>query len=139
MPTPDLSLLRQRQIAWSRRTFLGKSAQAIGTLALGSLLAPRLIGAGPSAPPPADGRWRGVLGAPHFLPRAKRIIQLSMAGGPSHMETFDPKPRLNALHGQPFPESFTRGSSWRNCSMSAGDCARGAPRWGSPAAGFPAR
>ena len=32
MPTPDLSLLRQRQIAWSRRTFLGKSAQAIGTL-----------------------------------------------------------------------------------------------------------
>ncbi|MGH7958726.1 MAG: DUF1501 domain-containing protein [Opitutaceae bacterium] len=32
-----------------------------------------------------------------------------MAGGPSHLETFDPKPMLNQLHGQPFPESFTKG------------------------------
>jgi len=105
---PDLHLLRQRQIAWSRRTFLGKSAQAIGTLALGSLLTPRLLSAS-GAPPVADGRWRGILPSPHFLPRAKRIIQLSMAGGPSHMETFDPKPKLDALHGKPFPDSFTAG------------------------------
>ena len=98
--------LRQRQVAWSRRTFLGQSAQAIGTLALGSLLNPRLLA---SAGPSVGGKWRGILPSPHFLPRAKRIIQLSMAGGPSHLETFDPKPRLNALHGQPFPDSFTKG------------------------------
>jgi hypothetical protein len=98
--------LRQRQVAWSRRTFLGQSAQAIGALALGSLLNPRLQA---SAGTSVDGKWRGVLKTPHFLPRAKRIIQLSMAGGPSHLETFDPKPRLNALHGQPFPDSFTKG------------------------------
>ena len=95
MPSPDFSLLRQRQIAWSRRTFLGKSAQAIGSLALGSLLTPKQLSATPAAPLLASGGWRGVLGAAHFLPRAKRIIQLSMAGGPSHMETFDP---LSLIH-----------------------------------------
>jgi hypothetical protein len=41
--------------------------------------------------------------------RAKRVIHLCMAGGPSHLETFDPKPQLKALHGKPFPESFTKG------------------------------
>jgi Uncharacterized protein conserved in bacteria len=104
---PGLEFLQQQQRQWSRRTFLGKSAQAIGALALGSLLNPRLLrGAAPAAP---DGRWRGILPAPHFLPRAKRIIHLCMAGGPSHLETFDPKPMLDRIHGQPFPESFTQG------------------------------
>jgi hypothetical protein len=42
-------------------------------------------------------------------PRAKRIIQLYMAGGPSHLETLDEKPKLAAMHGQPMPESFTKG------------------------------
>jgi hypothetical protein len=110
MPPFDLHPLRQRQTAWSRRTFLGRSAQAIGTLALGAIINPQLLrGAAPSAAPAQPGPWRGILAAPHFMPRAKRIIQLSMAGGPSHMETFDPKPLLNKLHGQPFPESFTKG------------------------------
>ena len=45
----------------------------------------------------------------HYAPRAKRIIWLYMAGGPSHLETFDPKPQLAKLHGQPMPESFTAG------------------------------
>jgi len=102
----DPELLRKRQQAWSRRTFLGKSAQAIGALALGSLVNPSLLKAATAT---GDQRWRGILSAPHFPPRAKRVIHLCMAGGPSHLETFDPKPRLNALHGQPFPESFTKG------------------------------
>jgi hypothetical protein len=104
MNPSDRHHLHQQQVAWSRRTFLGKSAQALGTLALGSLLNPRLFSA-----PEVDGRWRGILRAPHFMPRAKRIIHLCMAGGPSHVDLFDPKPVLNRLHGQPFPESFTRG------------------------------
>jgi hypothetical protein len=45
----------------------------------------------------------------HFPPKAKRVIWLTMAGGPSHLETFDPKPKLAAMHGQPMPESFTAG------------------------------
>ncbi len=104
MNPSDLSILRERQRDWSRRTFLGKSAQALGALALGSLVNPRLLAA-----PAVDERWRGILRAPHFLPRAKRVIHLCMAGGPSHVDLFDPKPVLNRLHGQPFPESFTQG------------------------------
>jgi hypothetical protein len=43
---------------------------------------------------------------PHFTPRATRVIYLFMHGGPSHLETFDPKPELQRLHGQPLPASF---------------------------------
>jgi hypothetical protein len=45
----------------------------------------------------------------HFAPKAKRIIYLYMAGGPSHLETLDSKPTLAKMHGQPMPESFTKG------------------------------
>ena len=47
--------------------------------------------------------------APHFAPKAKRVIFLCMAGGPSHLETLDYKPKLAEMHGQPMPESFTKG------------------------------
>jgi len=51
----------------------------------------------------------GVVDPLHVAARAKRVIWLSMAGGPSHLETFDPKPKLVEMHGKPMPESFTRG------------------------------
>jgi hypothetical protein len=104
----DPNLIRRQQLEWSRRTFLGKSAQALGTLALGSLLNPRLLKGMDAAPAP-DARWMGVMASPQFPPRAKRVIHLYMAGGPSHMDTFDYKPELNRIHGQPFPTSFTSG------------------------------
>jgi Protein of unknown function (DUF1501) len=88
----------------SRRAFLGRSASGLGALALTSLLNPSLLRAA-TAP---DG-WHGILGAPHFPPRAKRVIYLYQAGGPSHLETFDYKPKLAAMHGQAMPESFTKG------------------------------
>jgi hypothetical protein len=50
-----------------------------------------------------------VVQPPHRPVKARRVIHLCMAGGPSQFETFDFKPRLKELHGQPFPESFTRG------------------------------
>jgi uncharacterized protein YdcH (DUF465 family) len=105
----DPRLIEQRQIEWSRRTFLGKSAQALGAMALGSLINPRLFAAAAAETKAGAGRWPGILAAPHFPPRAKRIIHLYMAGGPSHLETFDYKPELNRIHGQPFPTSFTNG------------------------------
>ncbi len=46
---------------------------------------------------------------PHYPPRVKNVIFLCMAGGPSHLETFDYKPQLDVLNGQPMPESFTAG------------------------------
>jgi hypothetical protein len=104
----DPNLLRDQQLAWSRRTFLGKSAQALGAMALSTLINPRLLG-GAGVPAPGDGRWNGIITSPQFPPRAKRVIHLYMAGGPSHLETFDYKPELNRIHGQPFPASFTSG------------------------------
>jgi hypothetical protein len=83
-----------------RRTFLGKTAYGIGTLALASLLNPRLLAS------PGKG---GTLPSLHFPQKARRIIFLCMAGGPSHLESFDFKPELKKLDGKPFPESFTRG------------------------------
>ena len=85
----------------TRRTFLGNAARGIGAVALGSLLNPASLF--------AEQKWRGILPAPHFAPKAKRVIWLTMAGGPSHLETFDYKPKLAAMHGQPMPESITAG------------------------------
>jgi len=50
-----------------------------------------------------------VINPLHFAPRAKRVIYLYQAGGPSHFETFDNKPKLGQMHGKPMPESFTKG------------------------------
>ncbi|MEC9327203.1 MAG: DUF1501 domain-containing protein [Verrucomicrobiota bacterium] len=51
----------------------------------------------------------GLSGLPDLPVKAKRVIFLCMAGGPSHLETFDYKPKLDELHGKPMPESFTKG------------------------------
>ena len=84
----------------TRRTFLGRSTQGVGTVALASLLGREAAVAAPA---------RGVVHPLPLPPRAKRVIWLTMAGGPSQLETFDPKPKLAAMHGQPMPESFTKG------------------------------
>src|SRR5689334_14575582 len=94
----------------SRRTFLKQSAFGLGSIALGTLMGvPAQAGVTPSPVHPLtpSGKWRGVITTPHHFPvRAKRIIHLCMAGGPSHIDTFDPKPMLTKMHGQPFPESL---------------------------------
>ena len=96
----------QFQLGINRRSFLERSAYGLGTLALASLLNPRLLAA---ETPAREGHWKGVVNPPHFPVRAKRVIHLCMAGGPSHLESFDYKPELKRIHGQPFPESFTKG------------------------------
>ena len=89
----------------TRRTFLGRTLTGMGSLALGSLLLPDSAAQGA----PTTERWRGVVTEPHVAPKAKRIIHLCMAGGPSHLETYDYKPKLGEMNGQPMPESFTKG------------------------------
>ena len=78
---------------YTRRTFLGHGLAGLGSIALA-----RLLGSDLSASP-----------LPAFKPKVKRVIFLSMAGGPSHLETFDFKPKLRELNGKPMPESFTKG------------------------------
>jgi hypothetical protein len=87
----------------ARRTFLGRTAAGLGAFALGTLLNPRLLASAP------DEKWRGIVNPLHHAPKAKRIIYLYQAGGPSHLETFDYKPKLAEMHGKPMPESFTKG------------------------------
>ncbi|MBJ06557.1 MAG: sulfatase [Verrucomicrobiaceae bacterium] len=87
--------------AINRRTFLQGSSYSVGSAALAYLL---------SQEARADAQWKGVLdGKLHFAPKAKRVIHLCMAGGPSHLETLDYKPELAKLSGKPMPESFTKG------------------------------
>ena len=93
----------------TRRTFLGRASQGVGRLALASLLQPALLSSLLAAPKPGADKWTGVVNPLHFPAKAKRVIWLSMAGGPSHLETFDYKPKLAELHGQPMPESITAG------------------------------
>ncbi len=80
----------------TRRAYLGRSAGGLGALALTSLLKPELFAS------------NGLPGFPNFAPRAKRIIFLFMAGGPSHVDLFDPKPKLNELDGKPIPPELLK-------------------------------
>jgi hypothetical protein len=85
----------------SRRRFLNQFAMGLGGLALADLLNPARAAAANGLP--------GILAEPHFKPRAKRIIYLFMAGGPSQLETFDYKPLLNQRNGENLPESVRMG------------------------------
>ena len=101
-------MLSQQHISsiLTRRHFFGKMATGIGTAALASLLNPRLFASPASA---SGGPAGGVLGSPHFAPRAKRVIYLFMSGGPSHIDLFDYKPKLKEHHGTELPASVRMG------------------------------
>jgi len=88
----------------ARRSFLKQSGVGLGSMALGSLLAREGRADQKSVP-----KWDGVIHPMHFAPKAKRVIWLYMAGGMTHLETFDHKPKLAELNGQPMPESITKG------------------------------
>src|ERR1700736_4484963 len=75
-----------------RRALLRQSAAGFGLLGLRALLASEIPAPSPLAPK-----------QPHFAPKAKRVIFLFMHGGPSSIDTFDPKPRLTQYDGQPLP------------------------------------
>jgi len=84
-----------------RRDFLQQSACGLGTIALSQLLAHEGRAANTDT---ASGPMLSRLS--HFAPKAKSVIFLFMAGAPSHLDLYDPKPELNRLHGEPVPASF---------------------------------
>jgi hypothetical protein len=94
-----------------RRTFLGQASLGLGATALAGLLQRSLLGANSSSLVSANplAASRGMVNPLHYPPKAKRLIFLCMAGGPSQFETFDEKPKLAEMHGQPMPESYTKG------------------------------
>jgi hypothetical protein len=96
------------QLEQCRRSFLRQSSTGIGTLAMSSLFS-----AGRTTSAESDQieipRWKGVVRPLHLPAKCKRVIHLCMAGGSSHLETLDYKPKLAELDGKSMPESFTRG------------------------------
>src|SRR5690349_20104528 len=82
-----------------RRAFLRQGLSGLGMFALNGMLAKTAAAAGTS----------GVVNPLHFPPKAKRVNFLYQAGGPSHLATFDNKPKLRAMDGKPMPESLTKG------------------------------
>ena len=88
----------------TRRAFLSGTATGLGAVALSTLLDPHVVSG-----EPAKDKWKGVVNPLYHPAKAKRVIWLTMAGGASHLETFDWKPKLAEMHGKPMPESMTKG------------------------------
>ena len=93
----------------SRRSFVRNSGISLGAMALSRLLPGGTLSAAQSESQVEVPHWTGVLDPLHFAPRAKRVIHLYMAGGPSHLDTLDYKPKLAEMHGKPMPASYTEG------------------------------
>ena len=91
----------------TRRHFFGRTATGVGTAALASLLGKDLSAAarGDSLERP----FPGLPALPHFAPKAKRVIWLFQSGGPSQMDLFDYKPRLDRWRGEDLPDSIRKG------------------------------
>jgi hypothetical protein len=97
----------------TRRAFLTQSTTGLGALALAALLNPRLLAANSAANPA-----KGALKTLHFAPKAKRVIYLFQSGAPSHLDLFDPKPKLKDMTGEELPPSVRMGQ--RITGMTAG-------------------
>src|SRR6478736_830717 len=109
--------LPHHQMPSSRREFLARSGGGFGALAMAYLLAGHPL---PARGASADDVLNRVGGkpkvaplvnpllpkAPHYFGKAKNVIFLFMEGGPSHIDLFDPKPKLAELAGKPLPPSF---------------------------------
>ncbi len=82
--------------AQTRRHFFRDCGVGVGSAALASMLT-------------SEAKAGGILAKPHHTPKAKSVIFLFMAGGPSQLDMFTPKPKLNELSGNPIPQSFIEG------------------------------
>src|SRR5438876_5649515 len=114
MSLPAMDPIHERSLFLTRRHFFGRMATGVGVAALGSLLNPGLF----HALGDETDRSKGGLGAPRFAPRARRLIYLFMAGGPSQMELLDYKPSLEKLHQTELPDSVRMGQ--RITTMTSG-------------------
>ena len=98
----------------SRRAFLARSTTGLGAIALGTLLQRDAFASGP-------GQLKPALPGLHFAPKAKRVIYLFQSGAPSHLDLFDPKPKLAEMSGIELPPSVRMGQ--RITGMTAGQSA----------------
>ena len=128
----------QQYLCQSRRDFLTSSSSGIGLLALAGLLRDDGLLAAEANPDIGNPLTPKT---PHFAPKAKNCICIYLEGAPSQIDLFDPKPKLNELHGQKLPESMTKNVRFafiqKEAAPSAGQPAqvqeaRPAAAWSSP-------
>jgi hypothetical protein len=112
MPAPPFE--RSPQPSINRRHFCGQVGTGIGSVALTWLLQQEAARAGVSAAVPAKTNQLLRANQGHFPARAKSCIFLTMTGGPSHIDTFDPKPELQARSGQLFKREGEKFQSNQN-------------------------
>jgi len=98
-----MSFESQINQALTRRAFFRRGSISLGSMALASLMGPRLFGA------PAQTGVPGALTSFHHPPKAKRVIYLFQSGAPSHLDLFDYKPKLREMSGVDLPESVRMG------------------------------
>jgi hypothetical protein len=96
--------IREHELTVTRRQLFGKASKGIGVMALASLLNSELFAA-----EERDPKTGGLVGLPHFAPKAKRIIYLHQSGAPSQIELFDYKPKLADIAGSELPDSIRKG------------------------------
>ncbi len=92
---------KQFELAMTRRQLFGKGATGLGLAALAAL--------GQESAPSRDPKTQGLVGLPHFAPKAKRVIFLHQSGGPSQQDLFDWKPSLERRRGIELPDSVRMG------------------------------
>jgi hypothetical protein len=102
----------QMRLQQTRRQFFGRCATGIGSAALASLLQRDVVGGESLAP-------GGLPELPHHRPTAKNVIYLFQNGAPTHVDTFDWKPQLQEMHGQPIPDSFVGGKRFSTMTGAA--------------------
>jgi len=108
--------LEANQLHLTRREFFGRTAGGIGLGALASLLGRDGLSAAPAGRLGGDASLPGVGGFPNYAPKAKRVIYLFQNGAPTHVDLFDWKPRLKALHGEQLPAGYAEGKRFSSMS-----------------------
>ena len=93
--------IREHELMMTRRQLFGRTALGVGTAAMANL-----IGSESSA--------SNLRQAPHHTPKAKRVIYLFMSGGPSHLDLWDYKPKLQQMSGQQLPDYVRDGLDHRS-------------------------
>src|SRR3984957_7959693 len=96
----------------TRRHFFRECGIGVGKIALAGLLTDAFTASWFGAPSPGIGQNPLAPRSPHFAPKAKRVIHLFMAGAPSQLDLFDPKPELTRLEGKPLPPSVIGGQRY---------------------------
>src|ERR1039458_8648574 len=102
--------LREAELMMTRRQLFGRATLGLGTAALSRLLAVGGMGTLAGLAAAFDGQTHhGLPGIPNFAPKAKRVIYLFMSGGPSQLDLWDYKPKLNDLFNTDLPDQVRRG------------------------------